>query len=97
MIFKNFADQDWTGFNFIEQDWTRTEKFHSPPISAKNELCLEIRYVIVVANLGVILHSNLVFWSYLYRIRQGLLHRCCQFMNLIVFARHSDIVCYFLA
>jgi len=33
-IFKNFADQGWIGFNFIGQDWTRTEKFHSPLISA---------------------------------------------------------------
>jgi len=34
LIFKNFADQDWIGFNFSDQDWTRTEKFHSPLISA---------------------------------------------------------------
>jgi len=38
MIFKNFADQDWIGLmifkNFADQDWTRTEKFHSPFISA---------------------------------------------------------------
>jgi len=31
--FKNFAYQDWIGFNFIGQDWTRTEKFCSPLIS----------------------------------------------------------------
>jgi len=37
MIFKNFADQDWIGFNFIGGlDWTRTEKFHSPFISGSN-------------------------------------------------------------
>jgi len=33
-----WADQDWTGLmifkNFADQDWTRTEKFHSPLISA---------------------------------------------------------------
>jgi len=34
MIFKNFADQGWIGFNFVGQDWTRTEKFHSPLIYA---------------------------------------------------------------
>ena len=32
------ADQDWNGLmifkNFADQDWTRTEKFHSPLISA---------------------------------------------------------------
>jgi len=32
--FQKFADQGWIGFNFIGQDWTRTEKFHSPLISA---------------------------------------------------------------
>jgi len=31
----------------------------------KNVLCLEITYLIVVANLGVILVSILVLWSYL--------------------------------
>jgi len=37
MIFKNFADQDWIGFSFIASGWTRTEKFHSPLISARGE------------------------------------------------------------
>jgi len=36
IIFKNFADQDWIVF-LSDQDWTRTEKFHSPLISAVNE------------------------------------------------------------
>ena len=31
----------------------------------KNVLCLEITYLIVVANLGVILVSILVLWNYL--------------------------------
>jgi len=33
MIFENFVDQVWIGFNFIRQDWTRTGKFRSPLIS----------------------------------------------------------------
>jgi len=40
-------------------------------------LCSEIRYVIAFANLGVILLSILVLWSYLYHIQQGLPHGCC--------------------
>jgi len=36
--FQKFADKDWIGFNFVDQDWTRTEKFHSPLISARGAI-----------------------------------------------------------
>jgi len=42
MIFKNFADQDWSDSILSDQDWTRTEKFHSPLISDAN-LCYKGR------------------------------------------------------
>jgi len=36
--YSTWADQDWIGLlifkNFADQDWTRNEKFHSPLISA---------------------------------------------------------------
>jgi len=32
--FQKFADQDWIGFILSDQDLTRTEKCHSPLISA---------------------------------------------------------------
>ena len=34
MIFKNFADRTGSDSILSDQDWTRTEKFHSPLISA---------------------------------------------------------------
>jgi len=34
MIFKNFVDRTGSDSTFVDQDWTRTEKFHSPLISA---------------------------------------------------------------
>jgi len=38
MIFRNFVEQDWIGFNFVRSVWTRTETFYNPLILAS--LCV---------------------------------------------------------
>jgi len=43
MIFKNFADQDWIGFNFFGSGLNSDRKYHSALISAAHTLLWQNR------------------------------------------------------